>query len=219
LGQAPSEPLIDETKLADWVQMRPALYDKADEGHYNLISALHKSIRGSDPDAALYWLARMLEGGESPQFIARRLIRAASEDIGLADPDALKFTLDAWRAYEQLGSPEGDLALAQAVIYLALAPKSNAAYVAFEKAKSVAKKTTHLNPPKIILNAPTKLMKDLGYGKGYRYDHEEENAFSGQNYFPDDIERISFYEPVERGFEREMKKRVDYFQRLRSKHD
>ncbi len=216
LAQAPEGKLIDESELAEWVQQRPALYDKADEGHYNLISALHKSIRGSDPDAALYWLARMLEGGESPQFLARRLIRAASEDVGLADPDALKITLDAYRAYEQLGSPEGELALAQAVLYLALAPKSNAAYVALGKARELAKETTQHGPPKIILNAPTKLMKTLGYGKGYQYDHDAEGAFSGQNYFPDGMDRPAFYEPVERGFEREMKKRIDYFTKLRS---
>jgi putative ATPase len=159
----------------------------------------------------------MLEGGESAPFIARRLVRAASEDIGLADPDALRITLDAWRAYEQLGSPEGELALAQAVIYLALAPKSNATYVAMGKTSELASKTTQHNPPKIILNSPTKLMKELGYGKGYRYDHEEEGAFSGQNYFPDGIERPNFYEPVERGFEREMKKRLEYFDKLRQK--
>lgn len=215
LALVPEGKLIDETELLDWVQRRAALYDKADEGHYNLISALHKSIRGSDPDASLYWLARMLEGGESAPFIARRLVRAASEDIGLADPDALRVTLDAWRAYEQLGSPEGDLALAQAVIYLALAPKSNATYVAMNNATALASKTTQHNPPKIILNAPTKLMKELGYGKGYRYDHDEEGAFSGQNYFPDGIDRPNFYEPVERGFEREMKKRLEYFEKLR----
>jgi len=215
LSQIPEGKTINEDELPDWVQKRGALYDKGDEGHYNLISALHKSIRGSDPDASIYWLARMLEGGESAQFIARRLIRAASEDIGLADPDALRITLEAWQAYQQLGSPEGELALAQAVIYLALAPKSNATYVAFKSATNLASKTTQHNPPKIILNAPTKLMKGLGYGKGYRYDHDEQEAFSGQNYFPDEVEPTTFYEPVERGFEREMKKRIDYFQRLR----
>ncbi len=220
LSSAPSEPLIDEQTLCEWIQRRPALYDKADEGHYNLISALHKSVRGSDPDASLYWLARMLEGGEDPQFIARRLVRMASEDIGLADPDALQITLNAWRAYDQLGSPEGELALAQATLYLALAPKSNASYSAFKEAYQLAKGTSQHNPPKIILNAPTKLMKDLEYGKGYKYDHEEPFAFSGQNYFPDQVKRHSFYHPVERGFEREMKKRLEYFQKLRySKSD
>ena len=215
LAQAPTEPLIDPQALPNWVQQRAALYDKADEGHYNLISALHKSVRGSDPDAALYWLMRMLEGGESPEFIARRLVRMASEDIGLADLDALQITLNAWRAYDQLGSPEGELALAQAVLYLALAPKSNASYMAFKQASQFAKKTTQHPPPKIILNAPTKLMKTLGYGKGYKYDHDEPAAFSGQNYFPDEMERQTFYHPVERGFEREMKKRLEYFQSLR----
>lgn len=217
LKQAPIEPLLDEISLSNWVQKKPALYDKGDEGHYNLISALHKSVRGSDPDASLYWLARMLEGGEDPRFIARRLIRMASEDIGLADPDALEIALNASKAYEQLGSPEGELALAQATLYLALAPKSNSTYTAFKEAQSLAKNTTQLNPPKIILNAPTKLMKGLGYGKGYKYDHDEESGFSGQNYFPDGVERPEFYHPVERGFEREMKKRLDYFQKLRSK--
>jgi len=216
LSQAPKEPLIDVKDLGNWVQRRLALYDKKDEGHYNLISALHKSVRGSDPDAALYWLSRILEGGEDPQFIARRLVRMACEDIGLADPDALEICLNAWRAYDQLGSPEGEIALAQATIYLALAPKSNAIYVAFNKAWSLAKKTNHCNPPKTILNAPTKLMKDLDYGKGYLYDHDEKEGFSGQNYFPQEMERPSFYQPVERGFEREMKKRLEYFCKLRT---
>ncbi|NGX36985.1 MAG: Replication-associated recombination protein A [Chlamydiae bacterium] len=216
LACAPREPLIDTDTLGEWVQKRPALYDKADEGHYNLISALHKSVRGSDPDASLYWLCRMLEGGEDPKFIGRRLVRMANEDIGLADPEALEVALSAWRAFDQLGSPEGELALAQCVIYLALAPKSNATYVAFKRAQELAKNTTQHSPPKIILNAPTKLMKGLGYGKGYKYDHDEENGFSGQNYFPDELERPTLYEPVERGFEREMKKRLEYFQKLRT---
>lgn len=215
LKPAPSQPLIDIDHLQDWVQRRPALYDKKDEGHYNLISALHKAVRGSDPDAALYWLVRMFEGGEDPQFLARRIVRMATEDIGLADPDALEITLNAWKAYDQLGSPEGELALAEAIIYLALAPKSNAIYIAYKRAQVLARKTNHLSPPKIILNAPTKLMKDLGYGKGYKYDHEEEQGFSGQNYFPDEIDREGFYHPVERGFEREMKKRLEYFEKLR----
>ncbi len=218
LTQAPQDPLIDADKLGDWVQRRPALYDKADEGHYNLISALHKAIRGSDPDAALYWFTRMLEGGETPQFIGRRLVRMASEDIGLADPDALSITLNAWSAYDQLGSPEGELALAQAVLYLALAPKSNASYIAYKKSVELAKRTTQYNPPKTILNAPTNFMKGLGYGKGYKYDHDEEHGFSGQNYFPEELGmRPSFYKPVERGFEREMKKRLHYFTNLRTK--
>ena len=209
------EPLTTE-KLATYVQKRPALYDKGDEGHYNLISALHKAIRGSDPDAALYWLARMLEGGEDPNFLGRRLVRMASEDVGLADPDALGRTLDAWQTFERLGSPEGELALAQAVIYLSLAPKSNAAYMAYKSAQSMAKKSTQLMPPKHSLNAPTRLMKDEGYGKGYIYDHDTKEGFSGQNYFPEERERECFYAPVERGFEREMKKRIDYFNSLRA---
>lgn len=217
LQSAPKETPIDQDTLGEWVQKRPALYDKADEGHYNLISALHKAVRGSDPDAALYWLLRMLEGGEDPHFLGRRIVRMATEDIGLADPQSLTIALNAWQAYERLGSPEGELALAEAVLYLALAPKSNSVYVAFKGAQELARKTGHHNPPKIILNAPTKLMKDLDYGKGYRYDHDQEEAFSGQNYFPDEMERAKLYEPVERGFEREMKKRLEYFQRLRDK--
>ena len=217
LQTAPRNALIDGDALASWVQKRPALYDKGGEGHYNLISALHKSVRGSDPNAALYWLCRMLEGGEDPQFIARRLVRMASEDVGLADPQALQVALDAWRAYDKLGPPEGELALAQAILYLALAPKSNAAYVAHKAAQVRAKETTHLNPPKIILNAPTKLMKELGYGKDYKYDHDEKDGFSAQNYFPDEFkDRPSFYEPVERGFERLMKKRLYYFEKKRN---
>lgn len=206
---------IDPSRLQQLLQKRSAIYDKHDDGHHQLISALHKAVRGSDPDAALYWLARMLEGGESPEYIARRIVRMAVEDIGLADPEALQMTLNAWRAYDQLGSPEGDLALAQALIYLSLAPKSNAAYTAFGEAKELASKTTHLPPPSIIINAPTQLMKEFGYGKGYLYDHDHPLAFSGQNYFPEGVERASFYHPVERGFEREMKKRLDYFSRLR----
>lgn len=198
------------------LQSRAALYDRTGENHYNLISALHKSVRGSDPDAALYWFTRMLEGGEAPLFIARRLIRMASEDIGLADPEALKLAIAAKDAYQALGAPEGELALAQTVIYLALAPKSNAVYVAYNESKALAAKTGQLPPPNTILNAPTKMMKELGYGKGYRYDHEEANAFSGQEYFPEKIERQTFYRPVERGFERECLKRLEYFKRLRN---
>lgn len=216
LLSAPTEAEIDARDLEKWVQKKPPLYDKADEGHYNLISALHKSVRGSDPDASIYWLARMLNGGEDPHFIARRLVRMAIEDIGLADPDGLQITINAWKTYEYLGSPEGELALAEAVIYLALAPKSNAVYTAFEEAMKLSKKTSHLSPPKIILNAPTKMMKDLGYGQGYQYDHDQSHAFSGQSYFPEEIERPSFYEPVDRGFEREMKKRLEYFNKLRT---
>ena len=204
-------------QLENFLQKRAPLYDKTDDQHYNIISALHKSVRGSDPDASLYWFARMLEGGEEPLFIARRLIRMASEDIGLADPQALSLAIAARDAFEMLGSPEGELALAEVVVYLALAPKSNAIYTAFGKAKELASKTAHLNPPSIILNAPTQLMKKLGYGKGYLYDHDLQTAFSGQNYFPTDMERAKLYEPVERGFEREMIKRITYFENLRKK--
>lgn len=211
-----SASLLTVESIGPFLQKRSALYDKAGEYHYNLISALHKSVRGSDPDAALYWFARMLEGGEDPLFLARRLIRMASEDIGLADPQALPLSIAARDAYEMLGSPEGELALAEAVVYLALAPKSNAIYVALDKAKKAASETAHLQPPAIILNAPTKLMKELGYGKGYLYDHDLPEGFSGQNYFPDGIERMKFYEPVERGFERETNKRIRYFDKLRS---
>jgi len=199
------------------VQRRAPLYDKAQEGHYNLISALHKSLRGSDTDASLYWLARMLAGGEDPRYVARRLTRFAVEDVGLADPQALVQALAAWETYERLGSPEGELALAQLVIYLATAPKSNAAYVAMGAANRAARETGSLAPPMHILNAPTRLMRDLGYGKGYQYDHNTPEAFSGQNYFPDGMARETFYEPAERGFEREIKKRLDYWSRLRER--
>jgi putative ATPase len=203
--------------LASRLQRRAAQYDKSGDGHYNLISALHKSVRGSDPDAALYWFARMLEGGEDPRFLARRLTRMAVEDIGLADPQAQAVCLDGWQTYERLGSPEGELALAQAVVYLALAPKSNAAYVAYKAARDAARKTGSEPPPKHILNAPTRIMKEQGYGAGYEYDHDAEDAFSGQHYFPDGMKRQVFYAPVERGFERELKRRVDYFAKLRDK--
>ena len=206
---------VDE--IQEYLQKRPALFDRSGDQHYNLISALHKSVRGSDPDAALYWFARMVEGGEDPLFIARRLIRMASEDVGLADPQALSFVITARNAYEMLGSPEGELALAEAVVYLALAPKSNAIYSAFKQAQQLASKTTQHDPPKHILNAPTRLMKQMDYSKGYIYDHDTSHGFSGQNYFPDGVEPASFYEPVERGFEREMKKRLDYFSQLRKK--
>lgn len=207
---------LDIDELAPVLQKRAALFDRAGDQHYNLISALHKSVRGSDPDASLYWLCRMLEGGEEPLFIARRLIRMASEDIGLADPQALPLAIAARDAFEMLGSPEGELALAEVVVYLALAPKSNAVYTAYNQAREYASKTTHLDPPAIILNAPTKLMKESGYGKGYQYDHDTPHGFSGQNYFPESG-RESFYHPVERGFEREMKKRMDYFKMLKEK--
>jgi putative ATPase len=203
--------------LASRLMRRAAKYDKAGEEHYNLISALHKSIRGSDPDAALYWFARMLEGGEDPRFLARRLTRMAVEDIGLADPQAQAICLDGWQTYERLGSPEGELALAQAVVYLALAPKSNAVYTAYKAARASARDTGSHPPPKHILNAPTKLMKDIGYGTGYAYDHDAEDGFSGQTYFPDGMKRPLYYLPPERGFERELKKRIDYFAKLRAK--
>jgi putative ATPase len=201
--------------LARLVQRRAPLYDKAQEGHYNLISALHKSLRGSDADAALYWLARMLAGGEDPIYILRRLARAAVEDIGLADPQAIVQALAAWDIYERLGSPEGELAIAQCVIYLATAPKSNAAYKALGEATAAARETGSLMPPLRILNAPTRLMRDLGYGAGYVYDHATEEGFSGQDYFPEGMPRRNFYRPGERGFEREIKKRLDFWERLR----
>ena len=207
--------VFDTATLAEIVQRRAPIYDKSEDGHYNLISALHKSVRGSDPDAALYYLSRMFDAGEDPLFIARRVTRMAVEDIGLADPQALAIAIAAKDAYDFLGSPEGELAIAQAVIYMATAPKSNAAYVASKAAMRAAKENGSLAPPAIILNAPTKLMKSEGYGAGYRYDHDEPDAFSGQNYFPDAMGRRKFYEPVERGFERDIRKRLDYWERLR----
>jgi putative ATPase len=210
---------LDPNALAAIVQKRAPLYDKAQEGHYNLISALHKSLRSSDTDAALYWLARMLAGGEDPRYIARRLTRFAVEDIGLADPQAVQQGLTAWQVYERLGSPEGELALAHLVIYLGTAPKSNAAYAAFGAAKRAAKETGSLMPPAHILNAPTKLMKELGYGAGYVYDHDTAEGFSGQNCFPDGMERQRFYDPPERGFEREIRKRLDYWDKLRRQRE
>ncbi len=203
--------------LASRLMRRAAKYDKSGDEHFNLISALHKSVRGSDPDAALYWLARMLTGGEDPRYLARRITRMAVEDIGLADTHAHRVCLDAWETYERLGSPEGELALGQAVIYLALAPKSNAGYAAFKAAMREAKKTGSEPPPKHILNAPTRLMKEQGYGAGYAYDHDAEDGFSGQNYFPETMKRPVLYQPVERGFERELKKRLDYFSKLRQR--
>ena len=210
------EETLDSAALVKVLQKRAPVYDKDREGHYNLISALHKSLRGSDTDAALYWMARMLAGGEDPLYILRRLVRFASEDIGLADPNALVQTLAAKDAYEFLGSPEGDLHLAQTVIYLGTAPKSNAAYKAYKVATKRAKETGSLNPPMHILNAPTKMMKEMGYGKDYAYDHDTEHGFSGQDYFPDDLNREEFYRPCERGFEREIKKRLDYWAKLRA---
>jgi putative ATPase len=211
----PPDSVLDEAALGELLSRRAALYDRDREEHYNLISALHKSMRGSDADAALYWLARMLAGGEDPRYIARRITRFASEDIGLADPQALPQALAAWDAYERLGSPEGEICIAQAVLYLATAPKSNAAYKALGAANRAARETGSLMPPMHILNAPTKLMKNLGYGAGYEYDHEAEDAFSGQNYFPEGMGRPDFYRPVERGFEREIVKRLAYWQKLR----
>ncbi len=207
---------LDTQGLVALVQKRAPLYDKAQEGHYNLISALHKSLRGSDTDAALYWLSRMLVGGEDPRYIARRLLRFASEDVGLADPQALTQTLAAWEAYERLGTPEGELALAQAVIYLGSAPKSNAAYKGFNQAWRAARESGSLAPPKHILNAPTKLMKELGYSEGYEYDHDAPEGFSGQDYFPEGMARGRYYRPAPRGFEREIAKRLDYWDKLRS---
>ena len=208
---------LDTEALTTRLMRRAAKYDKSGDEHYNLISALHKSIRGSDPDAALYWFARMLEGGEDPRFLARRITRMSVEDIGLADPNAQTQCLHAWETYERLGSPEGELALAQAVIYLALAPKSNATYLAYKAARDSARKSGSEPPPNHILNAPTSLMKDQGYGAGYAYDHDAEDGFSGQNYFPDGMKHPVLYQPVERGFERELKKRLDYFAKLRAK--
>jgi putative ATPase len=207
---------LDTNALTARLMKRAAQYDKSGDAHYNLISALHTSVRGSDPDAALYWLARMLEGGEDPRYLARRITRMAIEDIGLADPQAQNVCLQAWETYERLGSPEGELALAQAVTYLALAPKSNAGYAAYKAAIRAAKKTGSEPPPKHILNAPTKLMRDEGYGADYAYDHDAEDGFSGQNYFPETMTRPVFYQPVERGFERDLKKRLAYFERLRA---
>src|SRR5271156_6149325 len=208
---------MDPGALSELLARRAALYDKDREEHYNLISALHKSLRGSDPDAALYWFSRMLNGGEDPRYIARRLVRFAAEDIGIADPNALTQALAGWETYERLGSPEGELAIAQVVVYLGTAPKSNAVYTAYSAARASAKATGSLMPPAHILNAPTKLMKKLGYGKGYEYDHEAEEGFSGQNYFPDAMPRQEFYHPKETGFEREIAKRMEYWAKLRSK--
>src|SRR3984957_14110286 len=208
---------LDSAELVALVQKRAPLYDKSREEHYNLISALHKSIRGSDPDAALYWLARMLAGGEQPLYLARRLVRAAVEDIGLADPQAVVQALAAKDVYDFLGSPEGEIALVQAVIYLASAPKSNAVYTAHSAATRAAAEHGSLMPPAHILNAPTRLMKTLGYGKGYEYDHAAEDRFSGQNYFPDGMARDSYYKPKDTGFEREISKRLEYWAKLREK--
>ena len=216
LSPTPAQPL-DAAGMSAVVQRRAPVYDKDREGHYNLISAVHKSLRGSDPDAALYWTHRMLDAGESPAYLLRRLTRFAVEDIGMADPQALQSAIATWETYDRLGSPEGDLAIAMLVIYLGTAPKSNAAYMAHNEALRAAKETGSLMPPMHILNAPTRMMKDIGYGKGYAYDHSAEDGFSGQNYFPDGMPRTQFYRPVERGFEREVSKRLAYWQKLREK--
>ncbi|MFD1704904.1 replication-associated recombination protein A [Methylopila henanensis] len=208
--------IFDANRVQDVVQRRAPIYDKSADGHYNLISALHKSVRGSDPDAALYWFARMLDAGEDPLYLARRLIRMASEDIGLADPQALVVAIAARDAFEQLGTPEGELALAECVVHLATAPKSNAVYVAYKQARAAAREHGSLLPPRHILNAPTKLMKAEGYGAGYAYDHDAPDAFSGQDYFPETMGRRTFYDPPDRGFERELRKRLDYWAKLRA---
>ncbi len=215
LATLPEGEALDIAGLSQAVQRRAPLYDKSRDGHYNLISALHKSIRGSDPDAALYWLSRMLQGGEDPRYVARRLTRLAAEDVGLADPQALVQAVAAWQAYERLGSPEGELAIAQSVVYLANAAKSNALYKGFNAAWAAAERTGSLMPPSHILNAPTRLMKDLGYGAGYRYDHDVEGGVSGQNYFPDGMEPETFYRPTDRGAEAEIAVRIDAFRAKR----
>ncbi|MEP4191572.1 MAG: replication-associated recombination protein A, partial [Sneathiella sp.] len=209
--------ILNADQLADAISKKAPAYDKDGEGHYNLISALHKSLRGSDVDAALYWFTRMLDGGEDPLYIARRLVRFAVEDIGMADPNALIQANAAKDAFQFLGSPEGELAVAQSVIYLATAPKSNAAYQAFKAARRSAEKYGSHMPPKHILNAPTTMMKDLGYGRNYAYDHDAEDGFSGQNYFPDTMKRERYYHPVQRGFERDIEKRLAYWHGLRQK--
>ncbi|RMD48329.1 MAG: replication-associated recombination protein A [Alphaproteobacteria bacterium] len=212
----PADTRLDAAELGRRLSRRAAHYDKSGDAHYDLISALHKAIRGSDPDAALYWLARMIEGGEDPRYIARRLTRMAVEDIGLADPAAQTECLNAWRSYERLGSPEGELALAQAAIYLALAPKSNAAYTAWKAARAEARRSGSLPPPAHIVNAPTRLMRELGRGAGYVYDHDTEDGISGQDYFPEGMRRPSFYVPVQRGFERELRKRLEWITQRRA---
>ncbi len=208
---------LDAQALTAALARRAPIYDKGREGHYNLISALHKSVRGSDPDAALYWLARMLKGGEDPLYIARRVVRMAIEDVGLADPQAMTQALAAKETYDFLGSPEGELAIAQAVVYIATAPKSNAAYAAYKAAMRAAGETGSLDPPMHILNAPTTMMKNMGYGKDYAYDHDAPDGFSGRDYFPEAMGRTRFYDPVERGFERDLRKRLDYWSELRKK--
>ncbi|GGF74238.1 ATPase AAA [Terasakiella brassicae] len=214
--ELPDDPILDTDGLLKVVQKRMPIYDKSQEGHYNLISAFQKSLRGSDADAALYWFARMLDGGEDPKYIARRLLITSVEDVGSADPNAMTQALQAWESYERLGSPQGEYALAQAVIYVAMAPKSNASYTAYKAARDMARKTGSLMPPKHILNAPTKMMKDIGYGDGYQYDHDAEGGFSGQDFFPEETGRMEFYHPNDRGFERELAKRQAYWAKLRA---
>ena len=216
LVDRPATPLLDTAALAHIVAARAPAFDKTGDQHYNFMSALHKTLRASDADAGLYWLSRMLAGGEDPHYILRRLTRFAAEDIGLAEPEAVPRALAAWQAYERLGSPEGDLSIACLVIYLATAPKSNAAYTAFKQARAAAAQTGSLPPPSHILNAPTKMMKDMGYGANYAYDHDDPDGFSGQNCFPDGMERVRYYTPVERGYEREIAKRLAYWDRLRA---
>ena len=216
LVDRPATPLLDTAALAHIVAARAPAFDKTGDQHYNLMSALHKTLRASDADAGLYWLSRMLAGGEDPHYILRRLTRFAAEDIGLAEPEAVPRALAAWQAYERLGSPEGDLSIACLVIYLATAPKSNAAYTAFKQARTAAAQTGSLPPPPHILNAPTKMMKDMGYGANYAYDHDDPHGFSGQNCFPDGMERARYYTPVARGYEREIAKRLAYWDRLRA---
>jgi putative ATPase len=215
LADLPARALLDPATLSQTLQRRMPLYDRQQEAHYNLISALHKSVRGSDPDATLYWLARMLQGGEDPRYIARRLVRMASEDIGLADPGALPLAIAASQAYEQLGSPEGELALAECAVHLACAPKSNAVYRAFGSATQAARESGSLMPPAHILNAPTRMMQELGYGSGYEYDHDAPERFSGQHYFPDDMERQTFYRPTEEGAEAALRAKLERFAQLR----
>jgi putative ATPase len=217
LADLPDAPVLDPATLGQILQRRMPLYDRQQEAHYNLISALHKSVRGSDPDATLYWLARMLAGGEDPRYIARRLVRMASEDVGLADPSALPLAIAASQAYEQLGSPEGELALAQCALHLACAPKSNAVYRAFGEATRAARDSGSLMPPAHILNAPTRLMQDLGYGRDYEYDHDAPDRFSGQNYFPDGMARQAFYRPTDEGAEAALKAKLGHFAKLRRK--
>jgi putative ATPase len=213
--EVPDDPVLDMAGLSQVVQKRMPIYDKSQEGHYNLISAFQKSIRGSDADAAMYWFSRMLDGGEDPKYIARRLLIIAVEDVGTADPNAMTQALNAWQSYERLGSPQGEYALAQAVIYCATAPKSNASYMSYKAARQVAKQTGSIMPPKHILNAPTKMMKEIGYGQGYQYDHDAEDGFSGQDFFPEELGRQEFYHPKDKGFERELAKRQDYWAKLR----